>query len=72
MNYLTYISVWDKLTAGQQEKLTETSKRKTFRKGEILHNGSADCLGLVLVISGQLRAYHNFRGRREITMYPLI
>ncbi len=71
MNYLTYISVWDKLTAGQQEKLAETSKRKTFRKGEILHNGSADCLGLVLVISGQLRAYTISEDGREITMYRL-
>lgn len=71
MNYLTYISVWDKLTAGQQEKLTETSKRKIFRKGEILHNGSADCMGLILVISGQLRAYTISEDGREITMYRL-
>lgn len=71
MNYLTYISVWDKLTAEQQEKLTDTSQRKTFRKGEILHSGAADCMGLVLVISGQLRAYTISEDGREITMYRL-
>ncbi len=71
MNYLTYISVWDKLTVEQQKKLTDTAKRKTFLKGEILHNGLADCMGLVLVISGQLRAYTVSEDGREITMYRL-
>ncbi len=71
MNYLTYISVWDKLTAEQQKMLTNSAKRKVFPKGEILHNGSMDCMGLVLVISGQLRAYTISEDGREITMYRL-
>lgn len=71
MNYLTYISVWDKLTAGQQKMLTNSAKRKVIPKGEILHNGSSDCTGLVLVISGQLRAYTISEDGREITMYRL-
>ncbi len=71
MNYLTYFSVWDKLTDEQQGKLTDTAKRRTFQKGVILHNGSSDCMGLVLVISGQLRAYTISEDGREITMYRL-
>ncbi len=71
MNYLTYITVWDKLTEEQRQKLTDTSVKRTFRKGEILHNGSADCMGLLLIISGQLRAYTISEDGREITMYRL-
>ncbi len=71
MNYLTYLSVWNKLTSEQQNQLTDAARRKAFRKGELLHNGSADCTGLVLVISGQLRAYTISEDGREITLYRL-
>ncbi len=71
MNYLTYISVWDKLTQEQREKLASSATEQTFTKGKILHNGSSDCMGLVLIISGQLRAYTISEDGREITMYRL-
>ena len=44
---------------------------RKFSKGDILHNGSSDCSGLILVKSGQLRAYINSEDGREITIYRL-
>lgn len=71
MNYLTYLPVWNKLTVEQQEKLINSAFEKVFSKGEILHSGTADCTGLILVIEGQLRAFAMSDDGREITLYRL-
>ena len=71
MNYLTYLPVFDKLTKSQQDILTKSAFVRKFSKGEFLHNGSHDCTGLILVLSGQLRAFTVSDDGREITMYRL-
>lgn len=71
MNYLKYLPVWDKLDKSQQSQLESVAVARRFHKGEILHNGSADCTGLILVIFGQLRAYTVSEDGREITLYRL-
>lgn len=71
MNYLSYIPVFDHLARSEQERLSQASFIRKFRKNEILHNGSQDCNGLVLVLSGQLRVFTISEEGREITMYRL-
>lgn len=71
MNYLTYLPVFNKLTKSQQDLLTGSAFVRTFSKGEILHNGAQDCTGLILVLSGQIRAFTISDDGREITMYRL-
>lgn len=71
MNYLTYLPVFDKLTKSQQDTLTSSSFVRKFGKGELLHNGSQNCSGLLLVLSGQIRAFTISDDGREITMYRL-
>lgn len=71
MNILEYLPIFDKLTRSQQDALKSSSFVNTFKKGEILHNGSEDCTGLMLVISGQLRAFTISDDGREITIYRL-
>ena len=71
MNYLTYLPAFDKLTKEQQSILSNSAFIRQFRKGEILHNGSQDCTGLILVVSGQVRAFTISEDGREITMYRL-
>ena len=71
MNYLTYLPVFDKLTKSQQDTLTSSSFVRKFGKGELLHNGSQNCTGLLLVLSGQIRAFTISDDGREITMYRL-
>lgn len=66
-----HFPIWDKLTPAQQEQINNTSFRKTFPKGTIVHNGSLDCAGLMLIRSGQLRAYILSGEGREITIYRL-
>lgn len=59
------------MTGAQQDLLLHATFEKTFRKGEILHQGSTNCAGLVLIIEGQLRAFTLSDDGREITLYRL-
>lgn len=67
----TYLPVFEKLTKAQQDALMGAAFVRKFRKGEILHNGAQDCTGLILVLSGQVRAFTVSDDGREITMYRL-
>ncbi len=68
MELANYFPIWDKLTADQQERIRSTSILHSVRGGTMLHNGGPDCLGLLLVKRGQLRAYMLSEEGREITI----
>ncbi len=55
----------------QQARILGNLAFRSVPKGTILHNGDADCTGLLLVKSGQLRAYILSDEGREITLYRL-
>lgn len=63
--------IWDKLTAQQRETLTAAAAVRFAKRGTLLHGGSGDCLGLLVVREGQLRAYILSEEGREITLYRL-
>ncbi|MEE0752106.1 Crp/Fnr family transcriptional regulator [Frisingicoccus sp.] len=71
MDFADYFPIWDKLTPVQREKISRSAIRRNVKKGTLLHNGSMDCLGLLLIRSGQLRAYIFSDEGREITIYRL-
>ena len=71
MDFANYFPVWNKLTPEQQNKLKEVSHPLKARAGDVVHNGSMDCLGLLLIRSGQLRVYTLSSEGREITLYRL-
>ena len=66
--FAEYFPIWNKLTAGQQAQMEELSRFQRVKAGTILHDGGRDCLGLLLVRSGQLRAYILSDEGREITI----
>ena len=71
MTFQDCFPIWNKLTRDQQERLLGALALRTAPRGAILHNGDADCTGLLLVKSGQLRAYILSDQGREITIYRL-
>lgn len=71
MEFSSYFPIWDKLTKQQRETLSNAAFQRSVRKGTVLHNGSMDCMGLLLIRSGQLRAYILSDEGREITLYRL-
>lgn len=68
MDISQYFPIWDKLTREQQERIRSVSDFQTVKKGTVLHDGSPDCMGMLLVRSGQLRAYMLSEEGREITI----
>ena len=71
MDLSTHFPIWDKLTPAQQKIISQSSQSRSVPRGTVLHNGSVDCLGLLLIVSGQLRAYIISDDGREITLYRL-
>ena len=72
MAFQDYFTIWDKLTADQQRWVSDSIQYRTIKKGTVVHNGSLDCAGLLLIESGQLRAYMLSDEGREITLYRLL
>ena len=71
MEIAEYFPVWKQLTPDQQRLVSQSLVSRKAGKGELVHNGSVDCAGLLLVESGQLRAYILSDEGREITLYRL-
>ena len=63
--------VWNKLTPQQQNLVSQSLVAQDVAKGQLIHNGSLTCSGLLLVKSGQLRAYSLSDEGREVTLYRL-
>ncbi len=68
MEFQNYIPFWDKLSRAQQDQIAQVIEFRSVKKGTHIHDSSADCLGLVLIKSGQLRSYILSEDGREITI----
>ena len=68
MEFSNYLPFWNKLTPSQQERILGVVEYREVKKGAHIHDSSAECLGLVVVRSGQLRAYILSDDGREITI----
>ena len=72
MEFAAYLPFWDKLTAQQRERVASVIEYREIKKGTHIHDSNADCLGLVMVRSGQLRTYILSEDGREITISRLL
>lgn len=71
MGIQEYFPIWDQMTVEERTILLDTAVQRTIPKGTLLHNGSADCVGLFVICSGQLRAFILSDQGKEITLYRL-
>ena len=68
MEFSQCFPIWNKLTADQQQRLRDVTDLQKIPKGAVVHDGSPQCKGMVLVKSGQLRAYLLNDEGREVTI----
>ena len=68
MSISKYFPIWDKLSAKHWQQIEELADFRQVSAGTVIHDGSPNCLGLVLVRSGQLRAYMLSEEGREVTI----
>jgi len=71
MELSEYFPIWDQLTPAQQQKLSRAATVRFAPRGTLLQGGGRDCMGLLLIRSGQLRAYIFSDEGREVTLYRL-
>ena len=71
MEFENYFPMWNKLSVQHREKVAEMAQPLSVKAGTVVHNGSMDCIGLLLIASGQLRVYTLSEEGRQITLYRL-
>lgn len=65
---------WDSLKESEKEAVKDSAIINRYEKGSVLHGKGSDgfsCLGMIYVISGELRAYILSEEGREITLFRL-
>lgn len=62
---------WKHLSTNEQELLLQNIKKVVYKKGHNLHSADNECLGVLLIKSGELRVYMLSEDGREITLYRL-
>lgn len=64
-------SPWDHLSQAERDDIVRNCQYHLYTKGENLHRGEMDCVGMLLIITGELRVYMLSEEGREITLYRL-
>ncbi|MCL1981722.1 MAG: Crp/Fnr family transcriptional regulator [Clostridiales bacterium] len=62
---------WDKLSLDEQQGLAASTMSVKYRAGQNIHNASEQCVGVLLIKSGELRTYMMAENGREVTLYRL-
>ena len=71
MDLAEYLPFFSKLSPKQQQTLVDSVEPMEAKAGTIVHNGHLDCLGMLIIRSGQLRVYTLSSEGREVTLYRL-
>lgn len=74
-NQIEYLSsvlpFWSKLSDIEKQLLIDNTSILNYKKDSLIHNGSNDCIGIIIVKSGSLRAYIMSDEGKEVTLYRL-
>lgn len=66
------LPVLNNLKAADRHSVVATGSKSSFKQGDIIMNRERECNGLVVVKSGQLRAFVELENGKEITLYRLL
>lgn len=66
-----HLDFWENLEPEQKELLAQNTFHKTFAKGDQVYSPEAECLGLLLLLQGELRVYILSEDGREVTLYRM-
>ena len=70
-DYLSQLPFYEHLTNQQKEQMESVSYVAQFKKGQIIHDQGSDCLGMIMLLEGELRTFMISEEGREITLYRL-
>ncbi len=61
----------DALNEEDKKRIIDNTSLKTYCKGENIHSADNDCVGVLIVASGELRTYILSHEGKEVTLYRL-
>jgi len=67
-----HLDFWDKLSNQEKDLALNNITRISYKKGTNLHSANNECLGVLMVKSGELRTYILSEDGREVTLYRLL
>ncbi len=70
MSFSEYFSIFNKLAPEDQQILLDAAVLRKVTKGTLVHDGT-DCLGLLVIRSGQLRTFICSDEGKEVTLFRL-
>ena len=62
---------WQLLTEQERDTVQQSAMVRRYEKGALIHDGGSECLGLLLVLSGEIRTYLLSDEGREVTLFRL-
>ncbi len=65
------LTFWNKLSDSESSLLLNNISDLVFKKGENVHSADNDCIGVIIVKSGELRTYILSEEGKEITLYRM-
>ncbi len=65
------LNFWDNLNSNQKELILNNVNLVHYSKGENIHSGESNCIGMILIKKGAFRTYILSEDGREITLYRL-
>lgn len=69
--YFKNFPFWEHLSNDEKNLINESSTITEYEKGRIIHSDQDKCLGMIYIISGEIRTYLLSEGGREITLFRL-
>lgn len=63
---------WQSLAPADQERLLSRTALRTYPEGGVVKSAGDNCAGILLLRSGQLRAFFSSESGREITLFRLL
>ena len=55
--YIRHLKFWSHLSTEEKALINTHTKIVKYKRGETVHQGPLDCIGVMLVKKGQLRVY---------------
>ncbi|NLU23880.1 MAG: Crp/Fnr family transcriptional regulator [Clostridiales bacterium] len=69
--FVRHFPFWEQLSPQQRDFLCRSAHTAHYEKGASIHRGDQDCVGVILVKSGQVRTYLLSEEGRDVTLYRL-
>ena len=69
---LTQLPFWSSLTEREMDTLRRSAFVRHYKKGAFVHSSDNECLGMLFILSGEIRTYLLSDEGREVTLFRLV